>query len=53
MLVRRDIQIADHNMALAIARAQELQPFISSRKESLCSNFGLSAGSGMSPPAGT
>ena len=41
-----------------IMRLEPLQrraacPCISSRKESLCANFGLTVGSGISPPAGT
>lgn len=53
VLVRCHVEIADQDVAIVAAQMRNSHAFISSRNCSLCSNFGLSAGSGMSPPAGT
>ena len=54
VLERRDVEIADQDGALGRAPAACRRSRASRRgTTSLCANFGLTAGSGSSPPAGT
>ena len=46
MLERRDIEIADQDHAVGPSQRSAAHARISSRKASLCANFGLTAGIG-------
>ena len=52
-LERRDVEIADQDHRLVAGAVVLNQPVDLIEEAQLMANFGLSSGSGMSPPAGT